>query len=244
MRKEEAFLPVHMKAGDPRQKYMATIFTKYILAETNTLPAIDPACLYEFVMAGNGVFVRARRCGLEAMIPVSTCEIRGLKAVKPYVRLEAGKISLICTQTILAEFKSDLPNESLVWLKLGDGKLKVIKPRQIADENSVHPVDPFDPAGATALLDVHSHNTMEPFFSTDDDKDETGFRIFAVFGLLDTQPCVMARVGIYGYCWRLDAGDVFVLPDGVRDIVALKLEQAAMLAAEMEVRDGIAIGCS
>ena len=221
------------------QNIMLTVFTKYILAETDTLPAINPASLYEFVIAGNGIFVRARRCGLEAMIPVSTCEIRGLQPVEPYVILEAGRIPLICTQVILAEFQSDLPNESLFWVRLEDKKWKVIKPRQIADENSVHPVDPFDPAGAAALLDVHSHNTMEPFFSTDDDKDETGFRIFAVFGLLDTQPCVMARVGIYGYCWRLDAGDVFILPEGVRDIAGLRLEQAATLAAEMEVQNEI-----
>jgi hypothetical protein len=172
------------------------------------------------------------------------CEIRGLQPVEPYIRLETGKIPLICTQAILAEFQSDLPNESLVWVRLEDKKWKVIKPEQIADENSVHPVDPFDPAGIAALVDVHSHDTMEPFFSTKDDKDETGFRIFAVFGLLDTQPCVMARVGIYGYCWHLAAGDVFVLPDGVKDITELRLEQAAMLAAEMEVKDGIAIGCS
>jgi len=218
---------------------MATIFTKYILAETDILPAIDPASLYEFIIAGNGIFVRARRCGLEAMIPVSMCEIRGLKAVKPYVRLEADRIPLICTQVILAEFQSDLPNESLFWVRLEDKKWKVIKPRQIADENSVHPVDPFDPAGAAALLDVHSHNTMEPFFSTDDDKDETGFRIFAVFGLLDSQPCIMARIGIYGYYWHLTAGDVFVLPEGVKDIVALRLEQTALLVAEMEVQNEI-----
>jgi PRTRC genetic system protein A len=220
------------------------MFTKYILAETDTLPAIDPTSLYEFVMAGNGVFVRARRCGLEAMIPVSTCEIRGLQPVKPYVHLEAGKIPLICTQAILSEFQSDLPNESLVWVRVEDKKWKVIKPEQIANEYSVHPADPFDPAGAAALMDVHSHDTMEPFFSTDDDKDETGFRVFAVFGLLDTEPSVMARLGIYGYYWRLDAGDVFILPEGVRDIAGLRLEQAALLAAEMEVEDGITAGCS
>jgi PRTRC genetic system protein A len=223
---------------------MLTVFTKYILAETNTLPAINPTSLYEFVIAGNGVFVRAHRCGLEAMIPISMCEIRGLQPVEPYVRLEAGKIPMICMQAILAEFQSDLPNESLVWVRVEDKKWKVIKPEQIADENSVHPVDPFDPAGIAALVDVHSHDTMEPFFSTKDDKDETGFRIFAVFGLLDTQPCVMARVGIYGYCWHLDSGDVFILPDGIKDITEFKLEQAAMLAAEMEVEDGIKAGCS
>jgi PRTRC genetic system protein A len=223
---------------------MLTVFTKYILAETDTLPAINPASLYEFVIAGNGVFVRARRCGLEAMIPISMCEIRGLQLIEPYVILEAGKVPLICTQAILDEFQSNLPNESLAWVRLEDKKWKVIKPSQIADENSVHPVDPFDPAGIAAFVDVHSHNTMEPFFSTDDDKDEIGFRIFAVFGLLDTQPCVVARVGIYGYCWHLAAGDVFVLPDGVKDIAELRLEQAARMVAEMDVRDGITIGCS
>ena len=223
---------------------MLTVFTKYILSETDTLPAINLTSLYEFVIAGNGVFVRARRKGLEAMIPISMCEIRGLQPVKPYVRLEAGRIPMIYTQAILAEFQSDLPNESLVWVRLEDKKWMVFKPEQIADENSVHPVDPFDPAGAVALLDVHSHDTMEPFFSTEDDKDETGFRIFAVFGLLDTQPCVMARVGIYGYCWHLDASDVFVLPDGIKDIIEFRLEQAAMLATEMEVEDGIKAGCS
>jgi PRTRC genetic system protein A len=222
---------------------MLTIFTKYILTETDTLPAINPASLYEFVIAGNGVFVRARRCGLEAMISISMCEIRGLQPVEPYVILEAGKVPLICTQAILSEFQSDLPNESLAWVKLEDKKCRVIKPSQIADENSVHPVDPFDPAGIAALVDVHSHDTLEPFFSTEDDKDETGFRIFAVFGLLDTQPCVMARVGIYGYCWHLTAGDVFVLPDGVMDITELKLEQATALAAEIEVKDGNTTGC-
>ena len=223
---------------------MIPIFTRYILAETDILPAIDPASLYEFVIAGNGVFVRARRSGLEAMIPISTCEIRGLQPVEPYVLLEAGKIPLICTQAILAEFQNDLPNESLVWVRVEDKKWKVIKPEQIADKYSVHPVDPFDPAGIAALVDVHSHDTMEPFFSTEDDKDEIGFRVFAVFGLLDIEPCVMARVGIYGYCWNLAAGDVFVLPDGVKDITELRLEQAAALAAEMEVKDGITTGFS
>ena len=64
------------------------MFTKYILAETDTLPAIDPTSLYEFVMAGNGVFVRAHRSGLEAMIPISTCEIRELQPGEMIAKLE------------------------------------------------------------------------------------------------------------------------------------------------------------
>jgi len=208
------------------------MFTKYILAQTESLPPIDPASLYEFVVAGNGVFVRARRKELEAMIPVSRCEIRGLQVVHPYVRMEAGKVPLVCTQAIVNEFLMDLPLESLIWLKLNEGRWKVVKPRQVSDKVSVQPVDPFDPDGADAFLDVHSHNTMEPYFSTDDDRDETGFRIFAVFGLLDSRPCVAARIGIYGYYWHLDAESVFVLPDGVRDAVKVMLAEKP---AEMEM---------
>jgi PRTRC genetic system protein A len=211
------------------------MFTKHILAETDALPPIDPSSLFEFVIASNGVFVRARRKELEALIPVSRCEIRGLQPVQPYVRMEAGKVPLVCTQAILAEFKRDLPNESLVWMRLDSGRWKVVKPKQVSDENAVHPVDPYDPNGVDAFLDVHSHNTMAPFFSTDDDRDETGFRIYAVFGLLDRQPCVTARIGIYGYYWHLDAGDVFVLPDGLQDAVKAMLSQADEPAEELEV---------
>jgi PRTRC genetic system protein A len=215
------------------------MFTKYVLAETDTLPPIDPSSMFEFVMAGNGVFVRARRKELEALIPVAKCEIRGLQPVQPYVRMEAGKVPLVCTQAILAEFQRDLPNESLVWLKLDGGRWKVVKPPQVTNGYSVHPVDPYAPDGAAAFMDVHSHDTIEPFFSTDDDRDETGFRIFAVFGLLDKQPCVTARIGIYGYYWHLDAGDVFVLPDGLQDAVGVMMAKAGIAQAELEVSSEI-----
>jgi len=95
------------------------MFTKYILAETDSLPPIEPTSMYEFVIAGNGVFVRARRRELEALIPVSRCEIRGLRPVHPYVRMEAGKVPLVCTQAILAEFQRDLPQRIAHLAKAG-----------------------------------------------------------------------------------------------------------------------------
>lgn len=204
------------------------MFTKYIVATDEALPPIDPSSLFEYVLAENGLFVRARRKELEALIPVVSCEVRGLKEVHPFVRLECGKIPLNLTETILEEFKRDLPNESLVWLQLNEGKLKVVKPPQVQNEISVHPVDPYDPNGKSAFMDIHSHDTMEPYFSIDDDRDETGFRIFAVMGLLDSCPCVTARIGIYGYYWHLDAESVFILPEGLEDAVKAMLNLAAI----------------
>jgi len=213
------------------------MFAKHILVKGQALPPIDPGVMYEFVIAGNGVFIRARRPELEAMIPVSWCEIRGLPEVEPYVRMTAGQVPLACTRAILDELLRDLPDESLVWLTLEAGVLRMIKPPQVATASAVHPVAPYDPRGASAFLDIHSHNSLEPFFSTDDDKDETGFRIFAVFGRLDRSPCVTARIGIYGYYWRLDAEDVFDLPDGVQDALEAMLNADA--SAEKEVLHGL-----
>lgn len=191
------------------------------------LPPIDPSSMFEYVLAGNGLFVRARRKELEALIPVARCEVRGLKEVHPFIRMECGKIPVNLTQAILDEFSRDLPNESLVWLQLNEERLKVIKPPQVQNEISVHPVDPYDSNGKDAFMDIHSHNLMEPYFSTDDDKDETGFRIFAVMGLLDKLPCVTARIGIYGHYWHLDADSVFILPEGLQDAVKAMLNLAS-----------------
>lgn len=214
------------------------MFTKYILAESDRLPPIDPSSLLEYVLGGNGVFVRARRKEVEALIPVARGEIRGLRRVRPYVRIEAGRVPLECTQAVLETFQGDLPRESLAWIRLDDGRWRVVKPRQVQSECAVRPVDPCDPAGADAFLDVHSHGALAPFFSTADDRDETGFRVFAVFGLLDRQPCVAARIGVYGYYWRLDAAAVFVLPDGVQDAWEVMLAEAGGEPVEKEVFDG------
>jgi PRTRC genetic system protein A len=198
----------------------------YLLTQDASLPPIDPANMFEFVIAGNGVFVRARRKELEAMIPVARCEIRGLQEVRPYVRMEAGKVPLALTQAILNEFQQDMPDESLIWVKLDNGKWNVVKPSQTQEKESVRPMNPFDRDGAAAFLDVHSHNSMQPYFSTDDDKDENGFRLYAVFGLLNSTPCAAVRIGIYGYFWHLDAGSVFVLPEGIGDAVEVMLSRA------------------
>jgi PRTRC genetic system protein A len=209
------------------------MFTKYIVAYEDSLPPIDPSCLYEYVLAGNGLFVRARRQELEAMIPIVQCEVRGLKEVRPFVRMEYGKIPLHLTQTILDEFRRDLPDESLVWIRLNQGRLKAIKPPQERNAIAVRPLDPYDPNGKDAFLDIHSHNTMEPYFSAEDDRDETGFRIFAVMGFLDRRPCVAARIGIYGHYWQLEAESVFVLPQGLEDALKVLVD----LAVEPEERE-------
>jgi hypothetical protein len=78
-------------------------------------------------------------------------------------------------------------------------------------------MDKADPRGAKALIDLHSHAVMDPFFSPTDNKDEQGFRIFAVIGKLNENPKICVRVGVYGTYWNIPADMVFELPGEIRD---------------------------
>lgn len=197
------------------------MFINHIFASTPELPPLE-ACLYQYVVASNGVFVRASRPGLQAMIPVAECApgIRGLEPVKPYVRLQTKVPEKLLTQALLWSIQA-LPNEALVWFNLDSGRWTARRPEQVQRKLSVQPMNAFDPFGAAALIDLHSHNSMPPFFSTTDDHDETGFRIYVVIGSI--HPCafkpprIRVRVGIYGHVFPLPASDVFDLPSFLVD---------------------------
>lgn len=199
------------------------MFINHILATEPELPAPGPY-LYEYVIAGNGIFVRAKRPGLEAMIPLRACKINGLEPVAPYVNLVSRMPEKLLV-TALRWSVEALPNEALFWYGL-DADMQVwtiMRPRQIRTRTSVRPDDPHDEFGAQALIDLHSHNSMPPFFSTTDNKDETGFRIYAVVGsitpeVVDSWPALRVRVGIYGHFWTIPAARVFNLPPFLRDV--------------------------
>ena len=57
-----------------------------VVQDDGTLPLI-PECLYAYIMAGNGVFLYARRDDLEVLIPVSRATITGLPPLEPFVHI-------------------------------------------------------------------------------------------------------------------------------------------------------------
>ena len=198
------------------------MFINHIFATSQELPPPGPY-LYEYVVAGNGVFVRARRAGLEAMIPVSKgSPIKGLESVTPYARLQSKVPEILVRKALLWSVQA-LPKEVLFWFGLDSERntWTICRPKQYQTRTSVKPVDPYEPFGSQALIDLHSHNTMTPFFSARDDQDETGFRIYAVIGSInihaDVPPAIQVRVGIYGHFWSIPAAQVFNLPSFLQD---------------------------
>lgn len=173
-------------------------------------------CLYAYILAGNGVFVRAVRPGLEALIPVLCDHIAGLPALIPRVHVTRP----VPANLLLAALnwsKEALPNEALFWFNLGE-KWSVHMPAQRRGRGRVAPLDPGDKKGTSALIDLHSHARMPPFFSPADDRDEQGFRIYAVLGNLQNTPSIRVRVGVYAHFYDLPASSVFELPGDILDI--------------------------
>ena len=187
-----------------------------IVQDDGQLPPI-PDCLYAYIMAGNGVFLYAKRDDLEVLIPASRAIIAGLPSLESFVNLP--RVPAILMHHILQASKENLPNEILFWFNLRP-RPKVwnwMLPYRYCRPASVFPVDKSDPLGTKALIDLHSHALMEPFFSPTDDKDEQGFRVFAVIGKVNERPEVRVRVGVYGNYWDIPASMIFELPEEIRD---------------------------
>lgn len=180
-----------------------------------SLPAC-PNCLYAYITAGNGIFVSARRPGLEALIPVTACRIAGLPDLAPRVDLPQ-RVPAPLLAHALRFSQQVFPDEALFWFNwIGAWYLHI--PDQRVTHTSVMPCDQQNHAGTRALVDLHSHARFAPFFSPADDRDETGFRIYAVIGNLDKTPTISVRVGVYSHYFSIPASTVFELPAGMVDI--------------------------
>lgn len=193
------------------------MLTKHLYAANPTLPPFG-SFLCEYVTAANGVFVRARRNGLEAMLPVCLSfngAIRDLYPQAPYVRLTNGRISAPVIAQAVDWMAAAAPLELLTWVNYDASRFSLVKPEQTMTETSCKPNDPFGLDGQNALLDFHSHGRACPFFSEQDDRDERiGFRLFAVAGCFPN-PKILVRVGIYGHFWQIPPDWVMEVPENL-----------------------------
>ena len=194
---------------------MLKLIQHLVVSENGLLLEITD-CLYAYIMAGNGVFLKAKREGLDVLIPVSNSKIAGLPTLTPYVSLFCG-VPKNLLLTALELSRRNFPNEMLFWFNLND-RWTMDVPDQLTRPASVVPVDNMDARGTSALIDLHSHGALSPFFSPIDNRDEQGFRIYAVIGEVDKAPKLCVRVGVYGHYFDIPASTVFEMPDDIVDV--------------------------
>lgn len=176
---------------------------------------------FDYVLAGNGLFLRGEREGLSVCFPVSNHEVRGLPELSPSFEMKHDlvPVELVEAMLVLAMHYGKQGLETLCHFTLDEaGCWELQNPEQMRKAGSCRPLD--DGPGSAyerAFIEAHSHHSMRAYFSGMDDRDETGFRIYAVLGEIFKRPKIRVRVGVYGLFWQIPASWVFELPEGLED---------------------------
>ena len=170
----------------------------------------DPGLYYDYIVAGNGLFIKATNSLLAATVQVAEAKVRGLEPLSETIELSHGKIPQVI---------ADFAISTLAENPLEERFLAVTYPEATQYPQHYHLEVPDQEGGgasvtyqrmAKTVLDIHSHGTMEAWFSWIDDRDEQGLGLYMVVGKLHSLfPEVLLRVGVYGYFRPLEKEDVF-----------------------------------
>ena len=176
------------------------------LINTVAGPQGEPSVFYDYILAEDGLFLRAKNAHLAATVCIAPQVVRGLAPLEENIQLLHGKIPMYFLNLALSVLciKPDIEQYlALTW----QGNYSLGVPSQSQTAASVT----YETLPGT-VLDIHSHvGGVPPRFSNIDDHDEQGFCLYAVVGdLRNLFPTVELRLGIYGYFMPLEKEDVFV----------------------------------
>ena len=168
---------------------------------------------FDYVLGSGGVYVQSESAHLTARVLAAPCTVRGLATVTEKVELAHGPIPARLFEVGLRWFL-DTPDTERFFAVRWDGRsYRLVVPEQ---EGTATRLKYTPPPGVVA--EFHSHGRSRAFFSTTDDGDEQGFRVYGVVGRLGADlPELSLRVGVYGHFAPVDWPQVFDgHPPGVR----------------------------
>lgn len=197
-----------------------------LIAYQTAQSSLPPECaggLFDYVFAGDGIYVHAKRPELEVCFCIQKAKLRGLPNLLPVFRFNLPRIPESFVRSMLrdANVWAEQGKETLFHLcwsdlaPMDDGWVGY-EPEQDRTAGSCRPLSDGG-SHDRAIIEAHSHHSMAARFSRQDDADETGFRLYVVIGRLPDLPEIRVRVGVYGYFWEVPATWVMDLPEGVRD---------------------------
>lgn len=218
----DELLTLSANAGNLIKPLQLPKFVEHKIAASENEPIT--AKLYEYVMAGNGLFIRARREEFTATIPVCRISIKGLPEIKAGMIWHKPKINRRIWQEILENarggsdpknFKEDF--YAVYWSEeLNNwGWAAISRERSLAATIA----DDKKAEYAAACLELHTHPPGAIHFSRADNADESGkFRLFGVLTDIHEQPKIRLRCGIYDYFEQLSADEVGETPNKILDL--------------------------
>ena len=173
---------------------------------------------YDYILAGDGLYLAARGRYLTVRVPVARASVRGLAVLGASLALPYGRIPLELWREVLAICRALARCEREILLTIGltsEGGYVLRVPPQRVSRCALA----YRPADNVAL-EIHSHHLLPARFSATDDRDEQGLRLYGVVGRLDRDlPEVSLRVGAYGHFLTVPFGAIFAgEPIGIRDL--------------------------
>jgi hypothetical protein len=191
----------------------------HLIFKGGSLPPIR-AALYEYVMAAGGLYVRGRREGMEAVVPVTAAPVPGLATLEPGIALAYPRVPLpLMTEMLALSAQAGAVGlERLFYLAWESDRWILLHPAQRQNSDEVEPLD-YQPGSefSRAFIEVHSHNRWPARFSAKDNRAERDFRLYAVIGRIDSAPEIRLRAGLYGNFLEIPSNQVFEMPADLRD---------------------------
>ena len=164
----------------------------------------EPGLFYDYILAEDGLFIRAENPLIKGALGISPVEIKGLRPFEERIELVHGKIPRCLYNLSVSILMASSDREqylAITW----ENEYRLRMPGQERNGASVK----YETL-PSSVMDIHSHGHMKAFFSFTDDRDEQGLRLYMVVGRLDTlMPEVEIRLGVYGYFVPLCVEEVF-----------------------------------
>lgn len=211
-----------MSGSDEIQIASSTPFIGHRIAKER----FDPieAILYEYVLAGNGVLLKAHRDEFTVSVPLIYREIKGLPeafaGIKWHRPRVPGRIwDEICLHTRINTSKESFREEIylIYWNKSSDSWEWCTSSKDSSWASTI--ADDRRPEYSEACFEVHTHPPGAYQFSNADDRDESGkFRIFGIIADVHDKPKTRFRCGIYDHLIPIPFSWVGHLPSGVVDL--------------------------
>mgnify|MGYP006935480591 CR=1 FL=1 len=185
------------------------------LCDITPMPAPDG--LLEYVVASNGLFVRAESSRLRAVVPIAPAQCAGLYPLVPFVQLKTPRIPAAYLTSVWQSALNAMPNEAayqFIYDDVDPVPWRCLKPDQTAGVGFVKYANHPD-----AVIDLHSHGALPAYFSDTDNGDEQGLRFYVVIGNLgEAHSAIRCRVGVYGHHWDVRASTLFSGPGPFTEI--------------------------
>lgn len=182
------------------------------------------AALFEYALAGNGLFVRAKRKEFTVSLPLSAQKISGLPDIPVGISWTKPRIPAFLWHDILRHAQQAHPSSSFkeeVYLIYWDGHASEWQWRASGRSHTWASTIADDtlPEYVECCIELHTHPPGALHFSQADDRDELGkFRIFAILIEVHDKPKIRFRCGVYDHLVPIPGAWVGEMPEGIIDL--------------------------